>query len=398
MRHIAVDWSGAKQGARSKIWLAEVREGRLVRLECGRSREEIVNELITEAERDPDLLVGLDFAVSVPLWFLRQRRLTRVEDLWGLVAERGEAWLAGCEPPFWGKPGKKRPDLPEHFRRTETESPWVGGSAPKSVFQIGGAGAVGTGSLRGMPCLRSLHAAGFSIWPFHEPKLPTVIEIYPRLLTGPVVKSSPDARLAYLWEAFPELTQAMVDVAASSEDAFDAAVSALVMSQNVSELEALERASDSQVLLEGAIWWHEAGVVPVQVEPSSPTEIEGCPFCDPDPADVIASSRYAIAIRDRYPVSEGHTLVIPRDHARTLYELSASVQSDLWQLVARVRSALAGEVSADGFNIGLNEGEAAGQTVSHPHIHIVPRFDGDVPDPRGGIRWVIPDKATYWER
>ena len=66
--------------------------------------------------------------------------------------------------------------------------------------------------------------------------------------------------------------------------------------------------------------------------------------------------------------------------------------------MARARSALAGEVSADGFNIGLNEGEAAGQTVSHPHIHIVPRFDGDVPDPRGGIRWVIPDKATYWER
>ena len=104
------------------------------------------------------------------------------------------------------------------------------------------------------------------------------------------MKSSPDARLAYLWEAFPELTQAMVDVAASSEDAFDAAVSAMVMSQCASDLGALERASDSQVLLEGAIWWPEAGVLPVHVEPSSPTKIEGCAFCDTDPADVIAAA------------------------------------------------------------------------------------------------------------
>ena len=257
MRQIAIDWSGAKQGARSKIWLAEVRDGRLVRLESGRSREEIVDELVTEAARDPDLVVGLDFAFSVPLWFFRKRGLKRVEDLWAVVAQDGESWLAECEPPFWGRPGKKKPMLPEHFRRTETESPRVGGSAPKSVFQIGGAGAVGTGSLRGMPCLGALHAAGFSVWPFHAPTQPTVIEIYPRLLTGPVVKSSREARLAYLRGAFPELPQAMVDVAASGEDAFDAAVSAMVMSRHTSELEALERASDFQVLLEGAIWWPE---------------------------------------------------------------------------------------------------------------------------------------------
>ena len=172
MRHIAIDWSGAKQGARSKIWLAEVRDGRLVRLECGRSREEIVHELVTEAERDPGLVVGLDFAFSVPQWFFRQRGLRRVEDLWGLVAEESEAWLADCEPPFWGRPGRKKPELPEHFRRTEMESPRVGGSAPKSVFQIGGAGAVGTGSLRGLPCLGALHAADFAVWPFHEPRVP----------------------------------------------------------------------------------------------------------------------------------------------------------------------------------------------------------------------------------
>ena len=159
------------------------------------------------------------------------------------------------------------------------ESPRMGGSSPKSVFQIGGAGAVGTGSLRGMPCLGMLHAAGFSIWPFHEPTRPTVIEIYPRLLTGAVVKSSHDSRLAYLRRAFPELPRAMVDLAASSEDAFDAAVSAMVMSRHTSELEALERATDPQVLLEGAIWWPEAGVVE-QVLANSIPLIRGDPARD----------------------------------------------------------------------------------------------------------------------
>ena len=109
------------------------------------------------------------------------------------------------------------------------------------------------------------------------------------------------------------------------------------------------------------------------------------------------SSRHAIAIRDRYPVSRGHTLVFPRDHTRALFDLPSDVVADVWALVAEVRRALIDEVSPDGFNIGLNEGEAAGQTVSHAHIHVIPRFNRDVPDPRGGIRFVIADKAAYWD-
>ena len=69
---------------------------------------------------------------------------------------------------------------------------------------------------------------------------------------------------------------------------------------------------------------------------------------------------------------------------------------DVWRLVSHVRKELESEFHPDGFNIGVNDGEAAGQTLPHVHVHVIPRFSGDVPDPRGGIRWVVPDKAPYW--
>ncbi len=125
--------------------------------------------------------------------------------------------------------------------------------------------------------------------------------------------------------------------------------------------------------------------------------IEACPFCHPNPSEVIASSRHAIAIRDHYPISPGHTLIIPQDHEASLFSLGATVREDAWRLAHEVRQALCDEMFPDGFNIGVNEGEAAGQTVPHAHIHVIPRFHGDVPDPRGGIRWVVPEKAAYWQ-
>ena len=186
LRTIAIDWSGAVERADRKIWLAEAAEEQVVRLESGRGRAAIADFLIDEASRTPELVVGLDFAFSLPSWFLESRGLPDGPALWHLVASEGETWLAGCEPPFWGRPGRRRPDLLEDLRRTDRDAPAIGGIRPKSVFQIGGAGAVGTGSLRGMPVLERLRDAGFSVWPFDAPRWPCVIEIYPRLLTGPV--------------------------------------------------------------------------------------------------------------------------------------------------------------------------------------------------------------------
>jgi diadenosine tetraphosphate (Ap4A) HIT family hydrolase len=99
---------------------------------------------------------------------------------------------------------------------------------------------------------------------------------------------------------------------------------------------------------------------------------------------------------DAFPVTEGHTLVVPRQHVASIYELSAEEQAALWAVVAEARGRLNDDLHPDGFNIGLNDGEAAGQTILHSHIHIIPRRDGDVADPRGGVRWIIPEKARYW--
>jgi diadenosine tetraphosphate (Ap4A) HIT family hydrolase len=121
-----------------------------------------------------------------------------------------------------------------------------------------------------------------------------------------------------------------------------------------------------------------------------------CPFCDLRPDSIVAEDEHAVALRDRYPVADGHTLVIPRRHVESAFNLSADELSSLWALVARVRGALAAELAADAFTLGLNDGIAAGQTVMHAHVHVIPRRVGDVEDPRGGIRWVIPARAAYW--
>ena len=320
MRYIAIDWSGARSGSASKIWLAEAHAGQLTRLEGGRSRVEVVDELIAMAAEDPEFIVGLDFAFSAPEWFLLDRGWNSVETFWAAAHEEGEDWLAACEPPLWGRPGKKKPVLSEHFRATENEAAGVGGSTPKSFFQIGGAGAVGTGSIRGLPFLGVLDTAGFSIWPFHPPASPLVVEIYPRLLTGPVVKSNHGARMRYLGEMLPEMSQSMVQIAASSEDAFDAAVSALVMCRHGSELARLRQTADPKVLREGAIWWPAGGVVPQAVEarpvstvtevgPGAPSAIvepseAGCVFCECPEGEVVAESRHAVAIRVVVPLSQ----------------------------------------------------------------------------------------------
>ncbi len=122
-----------------------------------------------------------------------------------------------------------------------------------------------------------------------------------------------------------------------------------------------------------------------------------CPFCNPDPVRMRLSNDHGIALRDGFPISPGHTLVIPKLHVLCLFDLPEDTQQSLWALVAVVRSKLSEEFHPDGFNIGLNDGEAAGQTIMHAHIHVIPRFQGDVPDPKGGIRWIIPAKARYWK-
>jgi diadenosine tetraphosphate (Ap4A) HIT family hydrolase len=122
----------------------------------------------------------------------------------------------------------------------------------------------------------------------------------------------------------------------------------------------------------------------------------GCVFCRLDPERILLESTHGVVLRDAFPVNPGHLLVVPRVHVASLFQLPTEVQGELWDLVRQARALLAEDLRPDGFTVGLNDGEAAGQTVSHAHIHVIPRYAGDVPDPRGGIRWVIPGTADYW--
>lgn len=136
---------------------------------------------------------------------------------------------------------------------------------------------------------------------------------------------------------------------------------------------------------------HSDYLYPCGVEKRTP-----CPFCALPPARVLLRNDSAIAIRDAYPVSPGHTLVIPVRHLASFFDTAPEERTAMLGLLEAAKQQLHSEFGPAGYNIGINDGAAAGQTVGHLHIHLIPRYPGDRPDPRGGIRWVIPEKADYW--
>ena len=123
-----------------------------------------------------------------------------------------------------------------------------------------------------------------------------------------------------------------------------------------------------------------------------------CPFCSLPTERFVLQSGYAVVIRDAFPVSRGHTLIIPKRHVASFFEVTEAERADLMSLLAAARDDLDREFRPAGYNVGINDGAAAGQTVPHVHVHLIPRFAGDREDPRGGVRWVLPDKAVYWDK
>lgn len=122
-----------------------------------------------------------------------------------------------------------------------------------------------------------------------------------------------------------------------------------------------------------------------------------CPFCTIAPEKIVARNAHSFTVRDTLPVSPGHTLIVPKRHIASIFEATKDEVSALWDALMLARTQLLMAFSPDGFNIGINDGLVAGQTILHLHIHIIPRYKGDMPDPRGGIRWIFPDKAVYWK-
>lgn len=296
-RIVAVDWSGRVDaaGQRRHIWAGVWTSGSSeakVTLEAGRTREELTAWLIAMARETPRMVVSLDCCFSFPAWFLQEHGCATVFDFWRHVtAGQGEQWLAReCEEVkrderFWGKPHKRPAQfcgegLHRSMRTTDTDNKItpkmlegdperaakVKGITPKSPFQIGGSGSVGTGSLRAMPFLLKLHQAGFCVWPFESARLsgakpqPLLVEMYTRLMTGAVKKSNAEARKVYLAAkkkhdtVYTGLVRGVMTKALGSEDAFDALVSCLEMVRWKSEFAGLEATKDKVLRLEGITW------------------------------------------------------------------------------------------------------------------------------------------------
>lgn len=111
----------------------------------------------------------------------------------------------------------------------------------------------------------------------------------------------------------------------------------------------------------------------------------------------MAENELAAAFPDAFPLTPGHTLIVPRRHEADYFALTVDEQLAMWALVNAVRQRRESELRAGGYNLGVNVGATAGQTIAHVHVHFIPRYPGDVDDPRGGIRWIIPGRARYWE-
>jgi hypothetical protein len=295
-RMVAVDWSGDRSaaGQRRKIWAGvwTERTGR-VTLEGGRTRDELAEWLGAMAAETPRMVVGIDCCFSFPAWFLAEHGCATVYDFWGAVAAgKGEEWLHRecADGRFWGvKGGQRTGKRPAEFcgeglRRMMRSTDWEnkiavrqeGGDAEraakmfgitaKSPFQIGGSGSVGTGSLRAMPVLQRLREAGFRVWPFEAAAVdgkrprPLLVEMYTRLLTGPVAKSNEVARRGYLRAkikadaAYAGLGRGVVARAAGSEDAFDALVCCVEMVKRRDEFAGLRATRDGVLRLEGITW------------------------------------------------------------------------------------------------------------------------------------------------
>jgi diadenosine tetraphosphate (Ap4A) HIT family hydrolase len=125
---------------------------------------------------------------------------------------------------------------------------------------------------------------------------------------------------------------------------------------------------------------------------SAPTD---CPFCHLPEERIIERNAHAFVVDDAFPVSPGHSLVILRRHAASFFDLTAEELAAMHDLLCRLEHRLGSTLRPHGYNIGVNVGEAAGQTVMHLHVHLIPRFAGDVVDPRGGVRNVIPGMGPY---
>lgn len=120
-----------------------------------------------------------------------------------------------------------------------------------------------------------------------------------------------------------------------------------------------------------------------------------CPFCGVPASEIVLEDTQCYARWDKFPVTPGHMLIIPKRHVAGYFEITTEEREALWNMVQKAKELLEGLHHPEAYNIGINVGEQAGQTIPHCHIHLIPRRPGDMKDPRGGVRGVIPEKRKY---
>ena len=125
--------------------------------------------------------------------------------------------------------------------------------------------------------------------------------------------------------------------------------------------------------------------------------MSNCPFCYINKNQYLIEGSYSYAKWDAYPVTDGHILIISKEHTANYFDLSEVVQNDMMKLVVKAKKLLDLKYTSCDYNVGINCGYLAGQTIDHVHIHVIPRRKNDISDPRGGVRWVLPEKANYWD-
>jgi diadenosine tetraphosphate (Ap4A) HIT family hydrolase len=129
---------------------------------------------------------------------------------------------------------------------------------------------------------------------------------------------------------------------------------------------------------------------------------KACPFCtlqtESSHRKLLLENDTGFVIPDGYPITNGHTLIIPKRHVSSFFEITPQERQDLFDLVDQAKIQLDQEFKPASYNIGINDGEAAGQTIAHLHIHLIPRYNEPDKDPRGGVRWLVPEKADYWSK
>ncbi|MEK6592756.1 MAG: HIT family protein [Pseudomonadota bacterium] len=137
---------------------------------------------------------------------------------------------------------------------------------------------------------------------------------------------------------------------------------------------------------------------PASPEQPASTVEKKCPFCPPPPDRILIERPLAFVKRDAHPLTTGHALVIPRRHVACFFDTTAEERQAMLELLDEAKALLDREHRPDAYNIGINNGTAAGQSVMHVHLHVIPRYLGDTGDPRGGIRMIIPERAKYWKK